>query len=207
MDTNGFSPNQPDNQQFYRPPHQPINQQPFQYPLPVNKTKNTNTMLIVVAGLATVLSSIFASIISNVISKLLLNNSYSDSITFSYLISSLSQTVSFFITAVIIIIACVIVCKKSADRLKFFACCLSGKAIGGFFQTVITAIILVVLNIADIDTAISKFSIIISITNILGIIVSAVAAALLLYFMLSKEKTVAPINNNMSTQKYNTVNF
>lgn len=207
MDTNGFSPNQPDNQQFYRPPYQPINQQPLQYPLPVNKTKNTNTILFVIAGLATGLGNILALIVSNVISSLFFKNLYSNSNTLNYLISYLSETSLFIITAVIIIIADIIVCKKSVDRLKFFACCLSGKAIGTFFQTTILTIILAIFNIMDIGIPLSKYSFIAAIISILSIIVSAVAAALLLYFMLSKEKTVAPINNNVSTQKYNTVNF
>lgn len=156
----------------------------------VKKEKSTNTLMLVLAGLGTGIGYILSLVIVSIVCSMLHNSIEVVSLASVQMVSNLSGVLSFFITAIIILIGGAISCKKTNDLLKFFACCISGKAIAAFVESAIITVLTAVSYWKGTDISAVYYPITFGV-EIFCAVISAVLAAFILRCIILQEVSSA----------------
>ena len=119
-----------------------------QQTLTVNKkNKSANTRMLILAGVGTGIGYLLATGLSSLIVNAICRAEYqtidynTDYFAFSQMVNGLGTIVTFIIRAVILLIFAAFSCKIANERLGFFACSISGQAIGEIVGKMIITII------------------------------------------------------------------
>lgn len=195
MDSINMQSNQPNDLQTAQTAFQQTPQQP---PIVTGRNKSQNTPMLVAVGLSMaiwyILSNIISYILLHFISPYIIyeNSIEMNSFAASQIVSGLSSVIPFLIYAVIVIIGAAISCKKAKDRLMFFVCCISAKAIVPFITSAIMTVICSVCYLKDTNIYPDVyFKISIGIEYLCAIIVAVFVTLILRYITSQKTQTAS----------------
>ncbi len=155
--------------------------------------------MLIPAGVGTGIGYLLATGLSSLIVNAICRAEYqtidhnADYFAFSQMVSGLGSVVTFIIRAGILLICAAVFCKKANERLGFFACGISGQAIGEIVGKMISTIIAAVYYAKDSVLANVTYANITLGLQVVNAAFAALFAVLLLSSVLSRKQ--APISS------------
>ena len=171
-----------DSQKIHQPDFQPSNA--------INsESKTSNKLMLVLAGLGTVIGCSLSNIIASVVTSALAGAVDFDSISLSQLLTYLNRIIIFIIFIAIVLIFGAVACKGKTALVKFLLCCIGGKEIGSFVFNFVCALICTVLYVKKTELMLSKYNTIILSMQFVNWAFSALFSVLFLRLLTRKAET------------------